>query len=180
MQRGSRGFMGTAPCAVACVLLTGCLGPGPGERDPKDAGPKDAGPPDAGPQPVFAADFERTYSEQRNCRQSHEHELHYIRVMVSPDALAPYQALSPDMPYPEGATLVKLEYDDEECRDVVLYTAYRKLAFNANPPGNDWLWQRIGPEREVIEQGAPWRCINCHTYHCAPPYGYDLTCAEEL
>lgn len=156
-----------------CVLAAGCLGSGAPERD--------AGAPDAGPPPVFPADFARTYTEMRDCRQSHEHELHYIRVLASPSALAPYTALSPDMPYPEGATLLKVEYDEEDCAGpVVLYTAYRKLELNANPIGNDWLWQRVSPQREVIEQGAPWVCVNCHMHHCAPPNGYDLTCAEEL
>lgn len=156
------------------VLAAGCSGPG---NDDEHA---DAGPPDAGPAPVFPSNIERTYQEMRDCRQSHEHELHYIRVLASPSAQAPYTALSPDMPYPVGATLVKVEYDDEDCSERVLYTAYRKLALGENPIGNDWLWQRVSPEREVLEQGAPWRCINCHSYHCAPPNGYDLTCAEEL
>jgi hypothetical protein len=169
---------------VASLLAaSGCLGPGEEARDagppgPRDGGPRDAGSP--GPQPVFPADVERRYTELRGCRESHEHELHFIRVLVSQSALEPYQALSPDVPYPEGATLVKLEYDDEACAELVLYTAYEKLAKGANPAGGDWLWQKVGPQREVIEHGAPWRCINCHTYHCAPPYGYDLTCAEEL
>jgi hypothetical protein len=158
-----------------CVLAVGCLG---GDEPSPDAGPPDTGP---RAQPVFPADFARTYEEMRDCRQSHEHELHYIRVMVSPTAQAPYAALSPDMPYPAGATLLKVEYDEEDCAGpVVLYTAYRKLELNANPIGNDWLWQRVSPEREVIEQGAPWVCVNCHMHHCAPPMGYDLTCAEEL
>ena len=168
-----------------CALTSGCLGPGdeaePRDGGPRDGGPRDGGPPDSGPQPkpVFPADFERLYSERRDCRESHEHELHFIRVLVSPSALEPYAALSPDVPYPVGATLVKVEYDDEGCVDPVLFTAYRKLEQGANAFANDWLWQRVAPDRTVIEEGAPWRCINCHTYHCAPPYGYDLTCAEE-
>jgi len=160
------------------VAVCGCDADDPDDRA-RDGGPPDAGR-DAGLQPVFPTDVERTYTELRGCRESHEHELHFIRVLVSPSALEPYQALSPDTPYPVGATLVKLEYDDEDCAELVLYTAYRKLVKNANPAGGDWLWQRVSPEREVLDHGAPWRCINCHTYHCAPPYGYDLTCAEEL
>jgi len=131
------------------------------------------------PKPVFEAGFERSYREMRDCRVSHEHDLHSIRVLASPSAQEPYAALSPDVPYPEGATLVKLEYDDEECNELVLYTAYRKLAPDTNLVGGDWWWQRVSPDRKVIEEGAPWRCLNCHTVHCAPPYGFDLTCAEE-
>jgi len=159
-----------ACCALCGCALLGCDGSSSGS----DAG--DAPEPRA----VFPADFAETYREIRDCRNSHEHELHYIRVQVSEDAEAPYAALSPDVPYPPGATLVKVEYDDEECRTLVGYTAYRKLAPGENPEGGDWWWQKLDAEQHVLEEGAPWRCLNCHMVHCAPPYGYDLTCAEEL
>jgi hypothetical protein len=32
----------------------------------------------------------------------------------------------------------------------------------------------------MLEDGAPPRCINCHAQHCAPPHGFDLSCAEEI
>lgn len=128
---------------------------------------------------MFPEDFADVYHEVRDCRSSHEHELHHIRVLASPDAEAPYAALSPDTPYPVGATLLKLEYDDDACETLVGYTAYRKLEPSENPEGGDWWWQKLDAEQRVIEEGAPWRCLNCHAVHCAPPYGYDLTCAEE-
>lgn len=130
--------------------------------------------------PVFPADFAARWREMRDCRFSHEHELRNIRVLASPDAEASYAALSPDAPYPVGATLLKIEYDDDQCAVPIEYTAMRKLAPGENPAGGDWRWQRVRVDRQVIENGAPWRCINCHTVHCAPPMGYDLTCAEEL
>jgi hypothetical protein len=160
--------------AVA-VLLVACSGACNGEDPPSDAGVEDAGP-----QPAFPEDFGEHYLEMRDCRLSHEHELRYIRVMASETAQAPYARLSSDTPYPVGATLLKLEYDDELCSVLLEYTVLTKLAAGENPVGGDWLWQRVSPERDVAEQGAPWTCVNCHTYHCAPPYGYDLTCAEEL
>ena len=129
---------------------------------------------------VFPADVMDSYREVRDCRNSHEHELHYIRVLVSQDAEAPYAALSPDEPYPVGATLVKAEYDEEGCETLLGYTAYKKLEKGEHEAGGDWWWQKLDAEQKVIEEGAPWRCLNCHMVHCAPPYGYDLTCAEEL
>jgi hypothetical protein len=129
---------------------------------------------------VFPADFEARYLEMRDCRHSHEHELRYIRVFASESAQASYAALSPEAPYPPGATLVKIEYDDEACSTELQYTAMQKLGAGENRAGGDWLWQRVSLEREVLEEGAPVRCINCHAVHCAPPYGYDLSCAEEL
>jgi hypothetical protein len=136
--------------------------------------------PEAGPEPVFPANAEAEWTELRDCRHSHEHELRFIRVFASPDAEDPYLALSPDVPYPVGARLVKLEYDDFECTNLLGYTALEKLPRGTAPAAGDWLWQRVGPDRKVLEEGAMPRCINCHQEHCEPPLGYDLTCAEEI
>jgi hypothetical protein len=162
-------------CSSACSALLAC-----DEAKPsRDAG-HDGGPGEPVPRAVFPADVAESYREVRDCRNSHEHELHYIRVLVSHDAEVPYEALSPEQPYPVGATLVKLEYDEEGCETLLGYTAYRKLPKGEHPAGGDWWWQKLDEEQNVLEEGAPWRCLNCHTVHCAPPYGYDLTCAEEL
>lgn len=167
--------------AVFATLAIGALACGDDGSPVRDASADAGAPVDAAvAEPVFPAHFAAHWREMRDCRFSHEHELRNIRVLVSPDAEAPYAALSPDTPYPVGATLVKIEYDDSECAVPIEYTAVRKLAPGENPAGGDWRWQRVSVEREVTEDGAPWRCINCHTVHCAPPMGYDLTCAEEL
>jgi hypothetical protein len=136
--------------------------------------------PDPGPDPVFPERPEAQWTELRDCRHSHEHELRFIRVFASPDAEASYLALSPEVPYPVGARLVKLEYDDAECTQLLGYTALEKLPPGTSTAAGDWLWQRVGPDRKVLEEGAMPRCINCHQEHCEPPYGYDLTCAEEI
>jgi hypothetical protein len=161
--------------ALLPLLVAACGG--------DDDGPPDAAPDaevDAGPHPHFPADFEQRYEELRDCRFSHEHELRYIRVFASPSAAESYRQLSPDAPYPVGANLVKSEYDDELCTDLREYTEMTKLDADSFPEGGDWLWQRIDPERRVTESGAPTRCTVCHKVHCAPPFGYDLSCAEEL
>lgn len=169
------GVRGLLPVVLLLVTALGCNGGEPARSDGGDAAPVDAGPP-----PGFPEDVEQQYTEMRDCRGSHEHELRYIRVFASEGAREPYAALSPDVPYPVGANLVKLEYDDEACTQLLGYTEMLKLPKGENPAGGDWLWQRLDADRTVIETGAPWRCINCHTFHCAPPYGFDLTCAEEL
>lgn len=166
-------------CGAALLLLLpigAACGDGSGQRP--DAGPDTDT--DGGAQAAFPEDFAQRYHEMRDCRHSHEHELRYIRVLASESAREPYAQLSSDAPYPLGATLVKLEYDDADCTALTQYTVLQKLAKGASPEGGDWLWQRVSPEREVLEQGAPLACVNCHTHHCAPPRGYDLTCAEEL
>jgi hypothetical protein len=148
----------------------------------KDAADTDAGQPQEPPEdPVlFPEAFEALYTEMRDCRLSHEHELRYIRVLVSDSAHEPYAGLSSDTPYPVGAILVKPEYDDDECSVVLGYTAMEKLEPGTSPENGDWEWQKLTAERELLDGGVPDRCIGCHSQHCAPPNGYDLTCAEEL
>ena len=131
-------------------------------------------------QPVFPENPELAWREIRDCRHSHEHELRFIRVFASPTAEDSYLALSPDVPYPVGATLVKLEYDDPGYTELLGYTALQKQEPGVQPAGGDWLWQRVNADREVEEEGAMLRCVNCHAVHCEPPHGYDLTCAEEI
>lgn len=142
------------------------------------------GEPDAGPKPVFPTDLSG-WAERRPCAFTHEHELRYIRVVCDELADVPYQELSEDYPYAEGATIVKLEYDDENCTELLGYTAMQKQAAGYSDTGRDWRWQRVTVDREVVEDGELETCITCHRFHCTPPEcgyegcGYDLTCGEE-
>lgn len=140
----------------------------------------DGGGPTAPEAIEFPQDLTSTWTEMRDCRHSHEHELRYIRVFASPSAEVPYASLDPATPYPVGALLVKAEYDDAECASPIGYTFMQKLEEGASEAGQDWLWQRQDMDRNVLESGAPPRCVTCHKHHCAPPNGYDLSCAEEL
>lgn len=101
-----------------------------------------------------------------------------MRVVADAAAFDPYTLF--DRPYPVGATIVKLEFDDEGCTGpVAQYSAMKKTEPNGNPAGGDWWWQRVDADRAVLEEGAPVRCLDCHTAHCAEPYGMDLTCKPE-
>ena len=135
--------------------------------------------------PVFPEDV-ATWAEGRPCSFTHEHELRYVRVLVNDKARIPYRELSIDHPYEVGATLVKLEYEDSACSEVIGYTAMRKEASGYSEDGHDWHWQRVDAERNVVEDGANLRtCISCHEHHCSWPQcgyqkcGFDLTCGIE-
>jgi hypothetical protein len=137
-------------------------------------------------EPVFPEDV-ADWQEGRACAFTHEHELRYIRVVVDEKAAAPYRELHADFPYEVGATLVKLEYDDENCSRLLGYTAMQKQEAGYSPEGNDWRWQRVDIDRQVTEDGTLPTCINCHYNHCTEPIcgydkcGFDLTCGlEEL
>lgn len=130
-------------------------------------------------QAVFPANFRDTYQEARDCRPSHDHDLRYVRVFASPDAYDTYK--QQEGTYDPGAILVKEEYDDRACANLVEYTALLKLAPGTDPPNDDWKWQRTTLDRRPIDREGevPDRCIECHRWHCgAPPYGLDLTCSD--
>ena len=158
------------PVAFVLLALCGALACTPS--------PEGDGGPVSDVEPVFPADFAEQYTETRDCRGSHEHELRFIRVVVDDAALPIYQTF--EGLYPPGATVVKLEYEDEGCQRLVGYTAMLRLEEGMYPEGRDWHWQKLDSERRVLEDGAPIRCIDCHEFHCAPPNGHYLTCAEEL
>jgi hypothetical protein len=134
--------------------------------------PTDPEPPD----PLFPADYLTTYAEVRDCRSSGDHDLHRIRILADPAALAPY--LDRVDPFPEGAVVLKEEYDfgDDHCSgDIKQWTVMVKLAEGASADTLGWTWQEVDASRAVRSENAP-RCIGCHR-PCGSPDGYDHTCA---
>jgi hypothetical protein len=133
----------------------------------------------ARPDPIFPPDFETAWKEARSCRFSHDHDLRSIRVFADAQAFEPYTLWS--KPYPVGATIVKIEYDDDQCTKVMGLSAMQKLPQGADPALGDWLWQKLDAKQQVIQsEDIPGRCIDCHEFHCRPPYGFDLACGENL
>lgn len=126
-----------------------------------------------GEAPVFSEDYASTYQEVRDCRRSPDHDLNYIRVLASPEALEAYQGRA--QPFPVGAIVLKEEYADDTCQDLDGFTVMRKEAAGYAPGSGDWSWQRVSADLEV-EPIDEVRCIGCHSL-CAPPEGYDFTCA---
>jgi hypothetical protein len=122
---------------------------------------------------VFPDDYASTYQEVRDCRRSPDHDLNYIRVLASPDAVAPYQGRT--LPFPVGAVVLKAEYADDACDDLDRFTVMRKEEAGYAPDSGDWSWQRVSRDFKV-EPIDDARCIGCHAL-CPPPEGYDFTCA---
>jgi hypothetical protein len=129
-----------------------------------------------GAEPLFPADYASTYTEVRNCRTGGEHELGVIRVLADPAARDPY--LNRDQPIPQGAVLLKEEYDfsDTTCSgDILRWTVMARLEQGSSPDTLDWRWQTVDPDRSVVEEDAP-RCHGCHS-GCTPELdGYEGTC----
>ncbi|MFO7563906.1 MAG: cytochrome P460 family protein [Enhygromyxa sp.] len=147
---------------LAVGLLTGC---------PSDDGD------DAGPAPDFPADYASSYAEVRDCRPSGDHNLNTIRILASPEALAPYQERLE--PFPVGAVVLKEEFDfgDSDCSGPIKrWTVMRRLETGSSPETLDWAWQDVDADRRVLEEDKP-ACIGCHQGCGVAPDGYDWTCA---
>lgn len=128
---------------------------------------------------LFPADYAATYQEVRNCRNSIEHDLMRIRVLASPEALAPYTDRA--APFPVGAIVLKEQYagGDINCEGpIVQFTVMQKLADGEDPAMLDWTWQKTDGERVVDEDHDLEKCSSCHT-RCGVPEegGYAGTCA---
>lgn len=130
---------------------------------------------DTGPA-LFPMDYAATYTEVRNCRQSGDHDLNTVRVLADPIAMAAYSDRS--VPFPEGATVLKEEYDfgDTTCTGPIKqFTVMQKLPVGSAPDLLDWHWQRVDADFVVVGDNTP-RCPACHQSCGVPPDGYDGTC----
>jgi hypothetical protein len=124
--------------------------------------------------PSFPADYAASFTLVRGCRSSGDHELHRIRVLADPAALASYTSRAAR--FPEGAVVLKEEYDfaDSDCRGPILeWTVMRRLAGGER---GGWAWQRVSAGRQVESEDEP-RCIGCHQQCGVAPDGHDGTCA---
>lgn len=127
-----------------------------------------------GPEPLIPPDWERTYSQVRDCRRSGDHDLSYVLIYADPLALLPYQQRA--APFPDGGVLLKAEYAQSGCVDLTGYTVMKRVAGFAGSAG-DWRWQRLSSSRAVVEDGALPRCQGCHASCGVAPDGHDWTCA---
>ncbi|MBS1123993.1 MAG: hypothetical protein H6Q90_6221 [Deltaproteobacteria bacterium] len=124
--------------------------------------------------PAFPADYAASYALVRSCRSSSDHDLHKIRVLADPAALAPYRDRAAT--FPTGAIVLKEEYDfaDSDCSGPVIeWTVMEKI------PTDDhlgWSWQRVDAKRAVVTEDDA-RCITCHAACGVAPDGYAGTCA---
>lgn len=124
-------------------------------------------------EPRFPSDYASSYTEVRNCRRSADHDLHYIRVLADPDALAPYRDRTGE--FPVGSIILKEEYDfsDGDCTgDILEWTVMQKTD---SPARLGWDWQRVDADRSIKTDNSSL-CSNCHS-NCLAPDGFDSTCA---
>ncbi len=157
-----RACRGVAVCAWLCLF--GCGG--------DDTSPTPA----PGPS-LLPADYPQGFVDVRACRRSSEH---FPRIVIkSPASLAATYEGGP-YPFATGSLIVKEEYADEACRDLIGYALMRKESAGYDPNYGDWRWQRLGPDRRVLAdgkgEGAQLRCASCHAGQGCK--SRDRVCAE--
>lgn len=169
----TRAVLRAGTLVLASVVLV------PACRDGDDDG--DGSSETSGAEPFFPEDYESSYTEVRDCRGSGDHDLNNIRVFADAAAMAPYENHTD--PFPEGAVLVKAEYDfgDIACEgEPIQWTAMRRLVAGNSPDTLDWSWQQVDFDRTVVEEDSA-ACIGCHT-SCGedppPGYLYESTCTQ--
>ncbi len=128
-------------------------------------------------EPMFPADYELTYTEVRDCRSGADHDLHNIRVLADPAALAPY--MNRTDPFPDGAVLLKEEFDfgDADCTGAPIQWTVMVRGVTAEDPPEllGWHWQKVDRDRNVMSEDEA-RCFDCHSLCGVPPDGYEGTC----
>lgn len=132
---------------------------------------------DSGVEPFFPEDYESSYVEVRNCRQSGDHDLNNIRILADEIGVGSYQ--NRDQDFPVGSVVLKEEYEfsDNDCSGAVKqWTVMKRLADGTAPMALDWDWQKLDATGRVVEENTPL-CFGCHTGCGVAPDGFDGTCA---
>lgn len=145
--------------ALLLALLAGACGPG-----------------EPGVEPFFPDDYQASYTEVRDCRQSGDHDLNNMRVLVDPIGLGSYQ--NRDANFPLGSIVVKEEhaFDDRDCSgEPTQWTVMRRLPDGSAPAALNWDWQKVDASGSVVSENAPL-CYGCHMGCGIAPDGFDGTC----
>jgi hypothetical protein len=135
---------------------------------------------------VWPSDYAASYTEVRPCRRSIDHDLGYVTIHADAAAAEPY--VKRDKPFPVGATVLKVEYEDEACTTLRGFTVMKREAPGYDPDYGDWHWQKADAARLVTVDGRSSsppanppthvdRCVKCHDACGKAPDGFDGTCS---
>jgi hypothetical protein len=134
----------------------------------------DEPPPGPTPQPLLPADYQAGYPVVRSCRTSVEHDLRFIVIR----ALAGTEQQYETGPFPRavGTLIIKEEFSDRGCTDLLGWTLMQKQPEGYAPNLGDWRWQRLNAGKQIIEDGQVPRCASCHA--ASGCRARDFACAE--
>ena len=128
---------------------------------------------DDGPPSLLPATYPAGFSEVRDCRFSVEHSAVNIRILADGPGTAVFADES--YPFPVGTLVVKEEYRDMQCRDLVGYTLMERRPDGDEEASDGWAWQRLDAAAKVIGPDDDRSCTGCHR-SCT--MGRDGVCAD--
>lgn len=131
---------------------------------------------DPNPKMVLPGDYRTAFVPVLRCDQGAEHGPINIVVRVRSELAAQYD--NGPYPFPEGTLIVKEEYRDQECADLMGYTAMRKEQSGYFPESGDWQWFSLDPYGVVLKDGKQPTCTKCHA-DCNAKTRRDFTCIEK-
>lgn len=94
-------------------------------------------------------------------------------VYVDEAANAPFDAKQG--PYPEGARIVKPQFDSKSAEAPVNVTVMKKMASGYDPDNGDWYYGVYGADGSVLNEGKLEACIQCHTQAANQDYVFAKT-----
>jgi hypothetical protein len=155
------------------AFMGGAAGCGEEVEVPADAG---------GEARIYPDDYAARFVELRDCRQSIEHDLEFIRIYADEDTAAFYERCvvegggACDEPFPRGSLFVKEQHRDAGCSELLGVTAALRATEDEFPSGGGWHWQEVAADGTVTLSGDLPRCSTCHTT-CES--SYDRVCWVE-
>lgn len=132
------------------------------EREEEDASPS-----------LVPETFPEGFVEVRDCRFSVEHNAVHIRILAPTDVAQVY--LDGQYPFAAGDLVVKQEFRDSACTELVGMTAMQRRSAQDPMSGGDWSWQRLDEAAVPIGPEDARTCSGCHE-SCT--MGRDGVCAD--
>jgi hypothetical protein len=144
---------------------------------------------------LVPSDWEDSLVEMRDCRQSIDHQLEFVRLLVSENVAPDYERCVTrgecDEPFEAGSLFLKPQYRDADCKDLVQFTLSKREQRVSRPGTEGWRWQVVRADGNVeLDAVAPndtapndtatndtaASCTSCHS-QCDG--SFDLRCAMD-
>ena len=111
------------------------------------------------PNAYFPQDYKTSFAQLGACRKSGTHSNPHFLLHITSSS---QEAFNAGMPLPEGTVVVKSQYNDDACTDLATWTAMKKREAGFDAANNDWEWQNVNGDGEIVEQGKVGYCASCH------------------
>ncbi|MCB9736037.1 MAG: cytochrome P460 family protein [Deltaproteobacteria bacterium] len=111
-----------------------------------------------------------------------QHQGSDVVVWAQNDVAAIYRAADPantsaSVAFPEGATIVKEQLDDQG--EMYAITVMHKGPAGYAPDSDDWFFERVEKDGTISQQGQVGFCITCHSPRKPVDWVFGITAANQ-